>query len=620
MTYLLCCRKRGIEMQMNSKSHKRIMAVLLSAIIVLSSFSTPVFAEEGKTEVDGRIYTFDKKSDYEFSASDDYKSTEAADTYGVFSVSGNITNISNKDGVPAYEIANGNLKLFYTYTDSILKAEEKSWHLIDDKGKTIDDKKLSEKIMKGAIILQTSKDRKNWVDVSCNTDVFNKTPIKTDEYYTTKDVELLNGCFYRMIVAYETRKMVEPNKILFVTVNEYEYKKTAEIYEFYAVATNNAVADSTDEKHNLGEKVRTEKFDGYSGEKEITKKDAHYGWELGNFFVSGYTDKVQNTEGEMVFLKNVGDKVTLWFNLKQNIDALDGKDNLKISADNEGFDAYFETPTMDLGKGALFIRYTDSDGIKHEPIKYLNYLEANTSVGADTMVQLFEEGDYEVALDYEVTNDKLIDSVSHYRIFFKFSVRNGNCMIYLFDLENGNELTNSSVAENGFRLDYANSQYLNVTVKREILTESADGLVEDTRSNAPAKDGAEYTEDGIYTITVKNNYTNQSTTKKIYVGQNTVLKAHMTTGLTIPEINELISKGATIADDGTITLVNLSTSTDTGNDDKEQQTDKGTTTKIPNYLIVIIAFIVLGTTVIAYVIRKKHKANPIETNDKGGTV
>lgn len=42
--------------------------------------------------------------------------------------------------------------------------------------------------------------------------------------------------------------------------------------------------------------------------------------------------------------------------------------------------------------------------------------------------------------------------------------------------------------------------------------------------------------------------------KKIYVGTNNILRAYMTTGLSIPEINSLVADGATIADDGTIQL------------------------------------------------------------------
>ena len=97
------------------------------------------------------------------------------------------------------------------------------------------------------------------------------------------------------------------------------------------------------------------------------------------------------------------------------------------------------------------------------------------------------------------------------------------------------------MTENGFRLDLAKSRYPKVNIKREVLKDSADGLVEDTRFNGPAKDGAEYTNEGIYTITVHNEYTNQFTVKKIYVGTNNILRAYMTTGLSIPEIFTLIN-------------------------------------------------------------------------------
>ena len=113
-------------------------------------------------------------------------------------------------------------------------------------------------------------------------------------------------------------------------------------------------------------------FDGYYGKEDITKDDIHYGWDLGNFFVSGYTDKRVSDDGSVVFLKNVGDKVTLWFNLAQDINSLNGNGDLTITSDNEGYDQYFETPRTDFGKGALIIRYTDYNNNKTEPQIYTN--------------------------------------------------------------------------------------------------------------------------------------------------------------------------------------------------------------------------------------------------------
>lgn len=312
-------------------------------------------------------------------------------------------------------------------------------------------------------------------------------------------------------------------------------------------------------KYSLGSKTRVEKVNGYVGEKEITSKDPHYGWDLGNFFVSGYTTDTKDSNGNPVFLKNVGDKVTLWFNLKYDIDQLNGDDSLSIERDANGFDQYFETKRTDFGKGALIIRYTNHENQKSEPQIYANYLAAKAKKGANTEVQMFEEGDYEVALDYKVKYDKrkvmgksVLPEYSQYRIFFQFSVRNGNCMVYPFDTKTGSELTNSSITPNGFYLDLAKSRYLKINIKREILKEGADGLVEDTRFNRPAKDGEKYTDEGIYTITVKNVYTGQDTSKKIYVGTDDILIAHMATGLPIEEIIKQVNQGATIMEDGTI--------------------------------------------------------------------
>ena len=595
------------KVQIKMKLYMQISTMILCVVALTTLYSVNAFAKSEKNAVVGKVYEFDKNNDYDISESDTSSSTDQVETYGEFSLLGNIGNISEKNGVPAYEVTSGNLDLYYTYSDALLKAEEKKWHLVADKGKKLDGNKLDKKILKGAIIIQTSKDRKNWTDIKCLTNAFDDEPVRTETLCKTTDVQILNGCYYRIIVAYKTEKLEKIKKIAFVPVKDYEYKKTAEVYEFYAYSpsTEQEVSE-LEQTYALGKKTRAKEFDGYSGSSEIEKKDIHYNWDIGQFFVGGFTDKVKESDGNVVFLKNVGDKVTLWFNLKQNINELNGDKDLKITDDTEGYDQYFETERTDFGKGTLIIRYTDYNNNSSEPQVYKNYLEANTSVGADTKVQLFEEGDYEVALDYEVTSDQFIDKVGHYRIFFTFSVRNGNCMVYPLDVSTGSELTNSSMTENGFMLDLAKSRYLQINVKREVLTDSADGLVEDTRSNAPAKDGEKYTEEGIYTITATNQYTNQKTTKKIYVGTNNLMKAVMTSGLSIEEINKLISEGATIDDEGTLTLakksevVDSSDRTISSSENAEKATNKAFNLK---YLIAVVGALL----VVALFVGIKHK-------------
>ena len=606
------------KVQIKKKLYMQISTMILCVVALTTLYSVNAFAKSVKNAVVGKVYEFDKNDDYDISESDKSSSTDKVETYGEFSLLGDIGNISEKNGVPAYEVTSGNLDLYYTYSDALLKAEEKKWHLVADKGKKLDGNKLDKKILKGAIILQTSKDRKNWTDIKCLTNAFDDEPVRTETLYKTTDVQILNGCYYRIIVAYKTEKLEKIKKIAFVSVKDYEYKKTAEVYEFYAYSpsTEQEVSES-EQTYALGKKTRAKEFDGYSGSSEIEKKDIHYNWDIGQFFVGGFTDKVKEPDGNVVFLKNVGDKVTLWFNLKQNINELNGDKDLKITDDTEGYDQYFETERTDFGKGTLIIRYTDYNNNSSEPQVYKNYLEANTSVGADTKVQLFEEGDYEVALDYEVTSDQFIDKVGHYRIFFTFSVRNGNCMVYPLDVSTGSELTNSSMTENGFMLDLAKSRYLQINVKREVLTDSADGLVEDTRSNAPARDGEKYTEEGIYTITATNQYTNQKTTKKIYVGTNNLMKAVMTSGLSIEEINKLISEGATIDDEGTLTLaeesevVDSSDRTISSSENAEKVTNKAFNFK---YLIAVVGALLV--VVLSVGIKHKKKKSIVEEDDE----
>lgn len=618
----------------------RLLAFATSAMALCSFVYTPCFAENGNTAVVGKLYEFEEKSEYEISSAQSSSTTTSSNTYGEFLLNGNIKNSISKNGVPSYEVEDGKLSLVYKYDDTLLNADMDSWHLFSDDVNKIDGQVLANSVQKGTILLQTSMDRLNWTDAVCMTNVFSSTPICSDSFYESKDIELINGCYYKVIVAYETRIRTEDSNFWFVDTDKFDYKKYAEVYEFYAYTGSSNEKETIDHSrtYNIGSRVRTKNFDGYYGEENIAKNDIHYGWDLGNFFISGYTDKRVSND-EVVLLKNVGDKVTLWFNLSQNIDALNGQNNLFISSDSSAFDQYFETPKTDFGKGALIIRYTDYNNNKSEPQIYTNYLEANTSFGADTKVQLFEEGDYEVALDYEVTKDELIDTKGHYRIFFKFSVRNGNCMAYLFDISTGSELTNSSMTENGFRLDLAKSRYLKVNIKREVLKDSADGLVEDTRFNGPAKDGEEYTEEGIYTITVSNDYTNQFTVKKIYVGTNKVLRAYMTTGLSIPEINNLVADGATIMDDGTIKLAEKViepdkptesnqtsepvTESETSETNEAADVNPSDTAKniFPIIIVVVIAAVMsAGVCVTIVIVRKKAKSElgKLDDNNEGG--
>lgn len=289
--------------------------------------------------------------------------------------------------------------------------------------------------------------------------------------------------------------------------------------------------------------VKTGLDNGYHNELEIGKNDPHFGLSLGKFYVSGFTG-VTSTDGEsFVFLKTVGDDVELHFELTQDINMLGGDTFVTINRDIGGYDRQFEIAPTDFGRGTIIVGFTDYQNKTDEPQVYTDYLGAKASGTADTVISLNEEGDYEVALDYEIKQDSYVlgtaitnSTCTNYRIHFKFSVRNGNCMVFPFDLKTGEELKNTSIASDGFKLDLAYSRFLKINVKRSTLTEGAAGVTEDIRFNRPARDGEEYNQEGIYTITVQNEYTGQETTKTLYVGTNEKLINYVSQGYSLDQI------------------------------------------------------------------------------------
>lgn len=372
----------------------------------------------------------------------------------------------------------------------------------------------------------------------------------------------------------------------------------------YLPASAKESQDASD-RYYMGTLVNTGKDNGYSGEKKITKKDLHFKWELGQFYVDGYSRVDGKHTDKPVIIKNTGDEVTLWFSLKQDINKLNGKKNLVINSDKNGYDEVFDIPKSDFGKGTLIVQHTDYQNKKGEPVIYRDYLAANVSKDADTKVQLCEEGDYEVSLLYEVKDNGILffDSYENYRISFQFSVRNGNTMVFPFDVVTKQELTNESYTENGFYLDLANSHYLNVDIKKEVLQGGATELTEDTRFNRPAKDKEEFTEEGIYTITVKNPTTGEETVKRIYVGTDSVMKAHVVTGLSITEINAKVQNGASIDDDGTIIQAEPI---------PDDESDDNNIIKIA--VPVAVGIVVLGGVIL--VVRNKTKTNKEKVDEE----
>ncbi len=512
--------------------------VLIFSILLLNVAS--IQAEELKSEVSGYYYKFEDSKHYEFEG---LKSDTTLKNYGVFSIGGNVADISELDGFSAYGIDGSDVNLYYTYSDQLLRSGIEEFHLVEDGSNKINGLKVNSKIKKGALLLQSSKDGKNWKDEKYITNLFEEIPIQKESFIKLEQNQIEQGTYYRVIVAYRLGKKVGNNNLFnFIPLpgDKMEYIKIAQVYNVY-IYDRNKVTINIDNKITLGERKKYKANDGYYNEESLAN-DIHNGWHLGKFFLEGYT-KYSEKNNENILLKNVGDSIKLSFKIEQDINRLNNDSNYVISNDTDGRDEYFGIKKEEegFGKGALIIKHTNFQGDTKINV-HRDYLTKIVSNGDEKDLILSEEGDYEIALDYEIENKNItsiFNKYTNYQIFIKFKVRNGNSMVFPFDVKTNEELTNASSTENGFYLDLAKSRYLDVFVKKEVLNRSSNKLENDVRFNTIVKDKQEFVDEGIYTITVKNNYTDLTTVKKIYVGKDELLQQSVQTGI---DYEQLVAK------------------------------------------------------------------------------
>lgn len=312
-------------------------------------------------------------------------------------------------------------------------------------------------------------------------------------------------------------------------------------------------------RYELGHAVQAGLDDGYAAQDAIAEKDPHFGWELGQFSVTGYVDAITDEADAPVFIKGADEAVWLEFDLLQDIDCLNGNERLSIAQDTNGYDEKLGVAETDFGHGALVIQRTDSQGVAGEPMVYTDFLAADAEVSAATGVALYEEGDYEVALDYELVNDprrifgqSLFPAYYNYRIAFGFSVRNAGTSVQLCDAATDRALGAASSAENGFYIDFDKSPYFVVDVRRDVVSDDRNDLVEDARFDDVDRDAGAFVDEGVYTLSVANPYTGEQSERCIYVGTDEVLRAFVATGIPLAEIRVHLADGAQVEQDGTL--------------------------------------------------------------------
>ena len=489
------------------------------------------------------LYELEAKGHYDISSSDAIIDGAAIGTMSISNAT-----VVQPGSIPTYDVKGDKSKITYSFSKTRISSGKDDWIIVDDKSKEVNGEKLDQNILSGAVIVQTSVDGNKWVTDKSMTNIFsgNNTTI---ELYEPNEVQMSNGCFFRILVVYKERAKVRNSSIFGLDTSSYAYRKRAEVYEFHM--TNNSMeragTQSPEEGLNRHEyhefhEVNKKRGEAYALARttDMDKNDPHLSWELGYFVINGFSQEVQYN-GQDVYLKTPGDKVTLWFKLMEDIDKLNNKDNLSISNDTSRVDSDFNVESNSFRHGALIVRHTNSQGTPKVNV-YTDFLLASTKTGANTKLVINEEGTYEVALDYEIKDSKGIGSYKSYKLVCRFSVRNGSSMFYPFDAKTNSELADNSYTKNGFRIDLAKSESLNIKVYRYEIQETPSGIRADQRMNGAKAESVVYSDEGIYVLTVSNKYADDSTTKTIYVGDSSLIEKLWFNHIGVSDIKELNEK------------------------------------------------------------------------------
>ena len=552
----------------------RIEALLTAVLLLVSAVPLTASAEENADASkealpvkSGTLYEFDKgTSRYVLSSASSTQDIQDADTFGEVTVSGSITQKEDVDGIDHFQSdGSGTAEIHLSVNSDALTDGYDGWTCTTDEKKSVAGVDLDGKIGKGVLIVQISRDGTDWITESVQTDLFSQGSIP-DPVYETEDIQQLNGCWYRLILAYRLQKSVGTSQFLWMESDDIQYRQQAEVYEFFVDAdTSEAASADAKPRQDLTDmstvrNADADKDTGYTGNNAVTGDDPHNGWEIGQFFLNGYQSQaIDPDDGKTVYIKRESDQIALWFDLKQDINALNGNDDLTIEADTDGYSGTFHTDQGNpvFRHGALIIRCTDWNNMPKEPVIYTDFLAADARKNTETLVGLYGEGDYDAELDYEVKDSQnVLDAFSEYhryRISFSFSVRNDDCMIYPKEISTEKTLGDYSFTENGFQIDDSNSKYLQIDFRRTVLSDRGNGKVLEDKESKSAEIGKAYTEEGLYTITAKNRYTGaEEIVRHIYVGRDPLMKAYVTSGCgsrySIQDIEDMLDPDSYKAD------------------------------------------------------------------------
>lgn len=105
------------------KNYQTLLRLILWTVILSVSsiylIQTPiqkVYAANSETEIAGSIYEFGEDNAYNFHKESDSKLPNNSESYGIFSINGQMDQIKNPNHIASYEVKEGTIDFFYKFS------------------------------------------------------------------------------------------------------------------------------------------------------------------------------------------------------------------------------------------------------------------------------------------------------------------------------------------------------------------------------------------------------------------------------------------------------------------------------------------------------------------------
>lgn len=147
-----------------------ILGMVISTMCGLSSVVS--YAVDKKEIISGKTYDLGEDDDYDITIG-----REVKDVAKRFYLSGDIQSVGTQNGFTSYAVSPGNLKLMVDdkYGERLFKPNASTdWHIISEGDDTVNGTELADDIESGAILVQTSRNEKAWINVDSEIDIYNR--------------------------------------------------------------------------------------------------------------------------------------------------------------------------------------------------------------------------------------------------------------------------------------------------------------------------------------------------------------------------------------------------------------------------------------------------------------